>query len=253
MTIDLTFNLTGKTALVTGAARGLGFEIARGLALAGAHVILNGRDERALDKAADAITAKGVACSTLAFDVADEEEVADAMAQITAGRGRLNILVNNVGQRDRRPLEDFDMKAVRRLMDINLGAALNLSKLAAVQMKAGDRIINVTSIAGQIARGDAVYTASKGALDALTRALSAELGPREITVNGIAPGYFATEANREMVEDKSIAKWLKGRTSLGRWGQPEEIAGLAVFLASPAASYISGQIIAVDGGFISHF
>ena len=249
----MTFSLKGKTALVTGAARGLGFEIAKGLADAGAQVILNGRNTVALDQAADLITAKGHGCATLAFDVSDQQAVDEAFSEIKAAQGGLNILVNNVGQRDRRALEDFSMAEASRLMDTNLVASLYLAKKAAELMKAGDRIINVTSIAGQIARGDVAYTASKGGLDALTRALSAELGPRGITVNGIAPGYFATEANAEMVADKSIARWLKTRTSLGRWGQPEEIAGLAVLLASPAASYISGQIIAVDGGFTSHY
>jgi len=246
-------SLAGKTALVTGAARGLGFEIARGLAGAGAHVILNGRDEAALNQAADQITQGGVACSTLVFDVADEVAVDDAFRQIASAGKHVNVLVNNVGQRDRRPLKDFTMDEAQALLDVNLAAPLYLAKKAAAQMQGGDRIINVTSIAGQIARGDVAYTASKGGLDALTRALSAELGPAGICVNAIAPGYFATDANSEMVADKKIAKWLKTRTSLGRWGAPDEIAGLAVFLASPQASYISGQIISVDGGFTSHY
>ena len=246
-------SLEGKTALVTGAARGLGFEIARALAKAGAHVILNGRNEAALNAAADEITRAGVACSTLAFDVADEESVDDAFAQIESAEKKVNILVNNVGQRDRRPLADFTMDQAQELLDVNLAAPLYLAKKAAAQMGDGDRIINITSIAGQIARGDVAYTASKGGLDALTRALSAELGPRGICVNGIAPGYFATDANAEMVADEDIAVWLETRTSLGRWGKPEEIGGLAVFLASPQASYVSGQIIAVDGGFTAHY
>lgn len=249
----MTFSLKGKTALVTGAARGLGFQIALGLADAGAQVILNGRDGAALDEAADIITKKGHACATLAFDVADQRAVDAAFREIAKAWGRLNILVNNVGQRDRRPLDEFSMADITHLLEINLAAPTYLARKSAELMEAGDRIINITSIAGQIARGDVAYTASKGGLDALTRALSAELGPEGITVNGIAPGYFATPSNEEMVKDRAIKRWLKTRTSLGRWGKPEEIAGLAVFLASPAASYISGQIIAVDGGFTSHY
>jgi gluconate 5-dehydrogenase len=249
----MTFSLQGKTALVTGAARGLGFEIAKGLAEAGAQVILNGRDGRALDEAADLITKAGHPCATLVFDVASPRAVDEAFREIEKAWGRLNILVNNVGQRDRRPLENFTLAEVTDLLETNLAAPLYLAKKAAALMDKGDRIINVTSIAGQIARGDVAYTASKGGLDALTRALSAELGPRGITVNAIAPGYFATRSNEEMVKDRTIKNWLKTRTSLGRWGEPHEIAGAAVFLASPAASYISGQIIAVDGGFTSHY
>ncbi len=247
------FSLNGNTALVTGAARGLGFEIAKGLADAGAHVVLNGRDGAALDQAANVITGKGHACSTLVFDVTDEHAVDEAFAQIQDARKTLSILVNNAGRRDRRALAEFEPEDVRTLMDTNLVAPLYLAKKAADVMRKGGRIINVTSIAGQMARGDVAYTASKGGLDALTRGLSAELGPRGITVNAIAPGYFATDANAEMVADRSTARWLNTRTSLGRWGDPSEIAGLAVFLASPAASYITGQIIAVDGGFTAHY
>ncbi|MBI3380570.1 MAG: SDR family oxidoreductase [Aquabacterium sp.] len=264
------FQLDGRVALVTGAARGLGFEIAQALAQAGAQVWLNGRDAAALAEAVARIHAHSQAhrpaASTLQvhalpFDIADDTARQAALARLQAQSGQLDILVNNVGQRKRRALDDFPLDEIRQLLDVNLVAPLALAREAAQLMletgatTAGRaRIINITSIAGPISRaGDVAYTVAKGGLDAATRALAAELGPRGITVNAVAPGYFATEANDAMVHNPEVADWLSHRTSLGRWGQPPEIAGAVVFLASAAASYVTGQTLAVDGGYLSHF
>lgn len=251
------FNLSGRTALVAGASRGLGLEIAKSLGQGGALVYLGGRDLPALDAACDAVASAGGRARPLPFDITDEGAVLAAVDDLDDGDGRgLDILVNCAGGRDRRPLDDLDAQAVRDLLEVNLVAGFTLTRAAAPQMRAKGRgrIVHVTSIAGHVARaGDAAYTASKAGLTGLVRASAAELGADGITVNAVAPGYFATEANRAMVEDPQVTGWLAQRTSLGRWGQPGEIAGAVRFLVSDEAAYVTGQVIAVDGGFLARF
>ena len=243
-------SLEGRIALVTGAARGLGFAIAQRLARAGASVWLNGRDRAVLGDAADRI---GGDARVLAFDIGDD--YATAAAFETLAEDGLDILVNNVGQRDRRSLAQLRRKDMAAMLATNLVAPFDLARRAVPLMEARGygRIVNITSIAAEIARGDILYTASKGGLAALTRAFAAELGGTGITVNAVAPGYFATEANEEMSTDPGIAQHLERRTSLGRWGDPGEIGGAVAFLASPEASYITGHTLAVDGGYLTHF
>ena len=243
-------SLAGRIALVTGASRGLGFEIARRMAEQGARVWLNGRGASAVEAAAERI---GPNARALPFDIGDDQASAAAFARLA--EDGLDILVNNVGQRDRRPLEQLRRADMAAMLSTNLVAPFDLARRAAPLMQAREygRIINITSIAADIARGDVLYTASKGGLAALTRALAAELGATGITVNAVAPGYFATEANGEMTADPGIARHLARRTSLGRWGEPSEIAGAVAFLAAPKASYITGHTLAVDGGYLTHF
>ena len=250
------FELNGRIALVTGAGRGLGLEIARGLAASGAHVLLNGRKEENLEEGISTIRLDGGSADACVFDVADEADVNRQFREIKKNYGPLHILVNNVGIRDRRNLFDFETDAIRRMLEVNLIAPFNLCRKAAkMMMERGEgRIINMVSIAALLGvQGDAAYITAKGGLLSLTRALAAELGPLGITVNAVAPGVFATETNAELVANPDVKARLAGRTALGRWGEPREIAGAVVFLASPAAAYVTGHMLAVDGGYLTHF
>jgi gluconate 5-dehydrogenase len=250
------FSLKDKVALVTGAGRGLGLEIARAIAGAGAAVYVNGRDAGRLAAPVSSIVAEGGTAKALAFDVANEAAVTAAFATIAKAHGRLDVLVNNVGLRNRKPAMELTADEVRHLIDSDLVSAFLTSRAAAQLMikHRWGRIINVTSIAGPLARhGDPAYAAAKAGLAGLTRALAADFGPHEITVNGIAPGFFATETNAAIAEDKELGPTYSRRTMLGRWGRPEEIAGAAVFLASEAASFVTGHILTVDGGTSSQF
>ena len=253
MAHNINFSLAGRTALVTGSARGLGLAMVRGLANAGARVILNGRESKTLETVVLELRAERLDVDSATFDVTQR----DAAQQAVSRLGDIDILVNNVGQRDRRGFGEMSPEEFGRMLDGHLISAYAMSQTIArdlIRRRARGRIINVSSVIGRLGRaGDVGYTAAKAGIDGLTRALAVDLGCYGITVNSVAPGTFATEVNASLAEDPEWVRWLKTRTALGRWGKPEEIAGIVVFLASDAASFITGQSIAVDGGITTTF
>jgi len=245
------FDLSGRIALVTGAYRGLGFAIAKGLAQAGATVVLNGRKEEALAAAAKTLTAAGLQASIGVFDVAVGDAVRAGVAAIERTHGRLDILVNNAGIQRRNPMVDFKQQDWDDIIATNLTAPFVVSQAALPGMIArrSGKIIHIASLMSELGRPTVVpYTAAKGGVRQLTRGMAVELAPHNIQVNAIAPGYFATEMNRALIDNAEFNAWVCKRTPAGRWGDPPEIAGLAVFLASSAADYVTGQIIMIDGG-----
>ncbi|WP_105424433.1 SDR family oxidoreductase [Neorhizobium tomejilense] len=245
------FSLIGRVALVTGSGRGLGLQMATALAEAGAHVVLSGRSGDMLEQAVASIAGAGGKASAAAFDVADLDAGREAIAKLHADHGRLDILINNVGARDRRSFAAFSDAEILNLIQTDLLSAIALSRKAADIMKAQGhgRLISVTSIIGNMARsGDAIYPVAKQGLTGLVRSLAVEYGPFGVTSNAIAPGMFATETNSAISADPDMIAFMRQRVPLQRWGRPDEIAGAALFLASDAGSFVNGHVLTVDGG-----
>jgi gluconate 5-dehydrogenase len=246
------FDLSGRCALVTGSSAGLGLAIARGFARAGARVVVNGRDRARLDAAAAGLRDEGFAVEASVFDVADPTATQTAIGGMLAAHGALDIVVNNAAVVRRQPLDAFSDDEWRALFAVNVDGPFHVARAVLPAMKARGRgkLINICSLASEIGRPNIVpYAATKGALQMFTRALAVELAPFGIQVNGIAPGFFATAMNAALTADPEIDAWVRRRTPAGRWGDPEEVAGAAVFLASDAASYVTGHVLFVDGGF----
>ena len=247
-----TFRIDGRLALITGSSEGIGFAIARGLAQAGAIVVLNGRTQSKLDSAAAALEDAGVgAVHHRSFDVTDHAMVRGAVDDIEQSIGPIEILVNNAGIQRRAPIQQFDADDWRELMAINLDSAFFVGQAVAQKMIARKhgRIINICSVQSELGRpGIAPYAASKGALKMLTKGMAIDLGPSGINVNGIGPGYFKTVLNEKLVNDEQFSSWLINRTPSRRWGEVDELAGAAVFLASDASAFVNGHILYVDGG-----
>jgi gluconate 5-dehydrogenase len=246
-----TFRLDGRLALVTGSSTGIGLALARGLAQAGAPVVLNGRDRARLAAAAAALRAEGHTVHESAFDATDPAAVEAAVASIEAQQGPIEILVNNAGITRRAPFTELRVEDWNAVMGTNVSGPFLVGQAVARRMVARrrGRIINICSVMSELGRpGTAAYTASKGALKMLTKAMAIELAPHGITVNGIGPGYFATELTAPLVADEQFSAWVAKRAPIGRWGRVEELAPVAVFLASDAAAFVNGHVLYVDGG-----
>lgn len=246
------FGLAGRVALVTGSSAGIGLALAGGLARAGAAVVLNGRDPAKVEAAVRALRDAGhAAAHAMPFDVTDGAAVAEGVARIEAEVGPIEILVNNAGVQRRGPLEDYPEATWRELMRTNLDAVFLVGQAVARRMipRRSGRMINICSVQSELGRPNiAPYAASKGAVKMLTKGMAIDWGKHGIRVNGLGPGYFATELNRALVDDPAFSAWLTGRTPLGRWGEVDELVGAAVFLASDASSFVTGHVLYVDGG-----
>jgi gluconate 5-dehydrogenase len=246
------FSVAGQIALVTGSCQGLGYEIAHGLAVRGATVIVHGRDAAKARQVSLSLQSSGLSVDWLAFDIGDEDGRKRAFASIAQRYGRLHVLVNNASIRARKTLTDLSTSEIAEIVNTNLLATIEVTRQAAALMREirYGRIVTITSISGRLVRyGDFIYPISKQALDAMTRSAAVEYGRDGIVCNAIAPGTFATEFNRELIsKPENIAK-MQERNPLKRWGEPHEIVAPAVFLASKGASYINGHTVVVDGGF----
>jgi len=246
------FDLSGKLALVTGSSGGLGLTIARGLAEAGATVVLNGRNQQKLAAATASLRSKGLSVAGCAFDVTDAPRVRTAVGEIEQSTAQqIDVLVNNAGITRRGELVELDRADWDAVLETNLTAPLLVAREVAkpmIERKAG-KIINICSLMSELARPTTgAYAAAKGGLKMLTRTMATEWAKHNIQANGIAPGYFITEMTRPLADNPEFDRWIRARTPAGRWGKPEELIGAAVFLASAASDFVSGQVIYVDGG-----
>lgn len=246
-----TFRLDGRLALVTGSSTGIGLALARGLAQAGAPVVLNARQADRLEQAAAQLRGEGHTVHTRAFDTTDRAAVDAAVASIESQVGPIDILINNAGITRRAPFHELSVADWQAVQRTNVDGPFGVGQAVAQRMvqRGRGRVINICSVMSEVGRpGTSAYTASKGALKMLTKAMAVDLAPHGITVNAIAPGYFKTELTAPLVADEKFNSWVIGRTPQRRWGDMPELAPVAVFLASAAASYVNGHLLLVDGG-----
>jgi gluconate 5-dehydrogenase len=245
------FDLAGRTALVTGSSQGIGFALAKGLAEAGADIIINGRDQSKIASATEQLSSIGPRVFQLAFDATDHGAAKAAIDGFEAENGPIDILVNNAGMQHRTPLEDFPPEMFEKLLHTNISTVFNVGQAVANHMikRGAGKIINIASVQTMLARpGIAPYTATKGAVGNLTKGMATDWAQHGLQVNAIAPGYFDTPLNAALVADPDFSAWLEKRTPAGRWGNVDELVGACIFLSSAASSFVNGHTLYVDGG-----
>ncbi len=248
------FSLEGKFALVTGSTQGIGYAIAKGLAEAGASVILNGRMKDKLDEAVHRLSSDGLKVHGVSFDVTDEQGVIEAINYIHSTIAPIDILVNNAGITVRKKVYDLSYEEWKSVLAVNLDGAFLVTRAVVpsmIERKSG-KILNTCSLMSLVARTDNTpYASSKGGMALFTKALAVELGPHNIQANGIGPGYFNTPLTKVLQQNEKFDTWVKSSTPAARWGEVEELVGTSVFLTSGASNFVTGQIVYVDGGFTS--
>ena len=253
MTLSL-FDLSGRTALVTGSSRGLGRAIAEGMAKAGARLIVNGTAPARVEPALAEFRSAGPLAEGVAFDVTDEAAVVRAFEGLDAKGIAIDVLVNNAGIQMRKPLIEFTSAEWRKVIETNLTSAFIIGREAAKRMipRKRGKIINIGSLGSELARPTVgPYTAAKGGIKTLTRSMAVEWAASGIQANAIGPGYMLTDMNQALVNNADFNNWLMSRIPAKRWGRPDELIGAAIFLASSASDYVNGQIIYVDGGMLA--
>lgn len=248
------FDLSGKRALITGSAQGIGHLLAGGLAEYGAEIVINDRTQERADQAAQALVAQGFRAVGYAFDVTQAAQVEQTIARIEEEVGAIDILINNAGIQRRFPFTEFPEEEWDNVIEVNQKGVFLVSQQVAKYMmgRRAGKIINICSMQSELGRKTITpYAASKGAVKMLTRGMCVELAEYNIQVNGIAPGYFATEMTTALVNDEAFSAWLYQRTPAARWGKPEELIGAAVYLASSAANFVNSHLLFVDGGMLA--